>query len=501
MNEQLKTLRDEIDNYLSLYLPLENSGVKSPKVVHDGLWGTLQLHPSEICFIDTPLVQRLRQIQQMGFAYFTYPSTKHSRFEHTLGVMLQAEKLGKSLKKLDEHRIGDNDIIQMRLAALFHDLGHGPFSHSSEEVYNVNPIIESLKQKYRSAQPHEILSYLIVTSRHFKNFCDKISNAYRTEINPKEIAEYIIGESNKSNRYKRELINGPFDADKLDYLFRDSHFSGLPLSIDLDRLWYTVRIHPAEGQIRLVVAHSGATPLEQILFSKMVLFSTVYHHHKVRACDCMFAAIIEYMREKKITMNIRDKKLSWNSPLDFLWITDNEFLSFGFKTKDNGLHSLIHSLFFRRLFKRALIISNRTIKRKKNDKYDELTRHAKKTRASFIERRNIANEIWESAGKPCLRQEVWLDLPELPHMKSADDTFVLPAEVESVKPITLNHMFPTGKWAEQYGMNKWRGHVFCPDKYREKIGQAAKKIFEDKYGIEIRSEAFSWCKNDNSSHN
>lgn len=87
------------------------------------------------------------------------------------------------------------------------------------------------------------------------------------------------------------------------------------------------------------------------MFSKMGLFTTLYHHHKIRACDCMFAGIIEYMKEKNISMHIKGKKLSWVSPIDFLWITDGELLSFGFETNDTNLHNLIHNLYFRRLLK------------------------------------------------------------------------------------------------------------------------------------------------------
>jgi HD superfamily phosphohydrolase len=323
-----------------------------------------------------------------------------------------------------------------------------------------------------------------------------VGDANKTDVNPEELAKYIVGQSGDfEDPYKRELINGPFDADKLDYLFRDSHFSGLPMSVDLDRLFYTVRIGKAkDNKNRLLVTLSGSTSLEQILFSKMVLFSTVYQHHKVRACDCMFAGIIEYMQEHKIEMRLGNRSLKWESPVDFLWVTDNEFLSFGFETRNEELHALIHNLFFRRLLKRALILSRRTVELKDDDRWDELQRHAKKSSKSAKKRRELAREIWELAEKPCLPQEVWVDLPELPSMKAADDTFVLPSE--GAKPITLNELFPTGKWTRQYGLNKWRGHIFCPPQHREKIGASAKKVLEDRYKIKILDEAFLRCKVD-----
>ncbi|MBC8418744.1 MAG: HD domain-containing protein [Desulfobacterales bacterium] len=489
-------LTKEIDEFLTEYLPSEpNPPASSPKVVHDGLWGTTKLNPTEIRFLDTPLIQRLRQIHQTGCSYFTFPSTTHTRFEHTLGVMLKVEQLGEAIiKNSEEKRLDQKDIGQMRLAALFHDIGHGPFSHTSEEIYGIMPHIECLRERFPGAKPHEILGYLILTSPRFKAFCETGVDANKTDVNPEKLANYIVGQSRDlENPYKRELINGPFDADKLDYLFRDSHFSGLPMSVDLDRLFYTVRIGEAKDKKnRLMVTLRGATALEQILFSKMVLFSTVYQHHKVRACDCMFAGIIEYMQEHRIEMPLRGRTLKWNSPVDFLWVIDNEFLSFGFETDNGELHALIHNLFFRRLLKRALIISRRTVELKDNDRWDELQRHAKKSSNSAKKRRELAREIWKFAGKPCLPQEVWVDLPELPSMKAADDTFVLPSE--GAEPITLNKLFPTGQWTSQYGLNKWRGHVFCPPQHREIIGASAKKVLESQYRIEILDEAFLRCK-------
>jgi HD superfamily phosphohydrolase len=449
--------------------------------------------------MDTPLVQRLRQIHQMGATRFTYPSTTHSRFEHTLGVMLQIAKLPAALSESQsEERIESGDINDMRLAALLHDVGHGIFSHTSEEIYGNLPVFDILRKQHGlEGSPHEILSHLIITSAPFGRFAEEAAELHQVHIPVDEIANYVVKKSANPRRpYKMALLNGPFDADKLDYLFRDSHFSGLPISVDLDRLFYTVRIINANGQQTLGVTHTGATPLEQILFSKMVLFTSVYHHHKVRTCDCMFGGIIEYMREHEISFTIRGKDLTLESPVDFLWLTDNELLSFGFRTNDDDLHDLIHNLFFRRLLKRALIISSKTVEQTDDDRWDELQRHAKESPESWRERRKLALAIWERAGRPCLPQEVWVDLPELPSVESADETFVLPAEFGRVTPVTLNDIFPTSKWAHQYGLHKWRGHVFCPPHLRQPIGKAAKEIIEDRYGVTVKDEAFLWCKCD-----
>ena len=154
----------------------------------------------------------------------------------------------------------------MRLAALFHDIGHGPFSHNSEEIYGIMPHIEHLREIFPGAKPHEILGYLILTSPQFKTFCKMVGDTNKTDVNPEELAKYIVGQSGDlEDPYKRELINGPFDADKLDYLFRDSHFSGLPMSVDLDRLFYTVRFGKAKDNMnRLLVTLSGSSSLKQL---------------------------------------------------------------------------------------------------------------------------------------------------------------------------------------------------------------------------------------------
>ena len=488
-------LRAQVDEFLAQYLP-KAPRHSSPKVLHDGLWGTLRLNPAEVAFIDTPLVQRLRQIHQMGLANFTYPSTTHTRLEHTFGVILQTERLCEALRKNGEgKRIREADVACLRMAALFHDLGHGPFSHTSEEVYGVLPDMVSLMagQPGKPGRPHEQLTWLIVTSRRFKRFCQKVADAQGGPIPVDEIAGYIVGRPT-GVAYKREMVNGPFDADKLDYLFRDSHFSGLPLSVDLDRLWYTARIAKARGRNRLAVAHSGATSLEQVLFAKMILFTSVYHHHKVRACDCMFAGVIEYMREKGISLPVRDRKLSWTSPIDFLWVTDAEFLSFGYETSDNDLHELIHNLFFRRLLKRALIISPKTIEQSPDDLWDELQQHAKEGPGSAQFRRDLARHIWESARKPCLLQQVWVDLPEPPAIRASNETFVLQSEEGGAEPMTLDELFPTSRWAQQYGVHKWRGHVFCPEECRDMIAAAARDVLQERFRVRVKPEAFTWCK-------
>jgi uncharacterized protein len=504
--DSLTCLKNEIEEFVEKFLPKpESQGKSNAKAVHDGLWGTLRLEPHEVGLIDTPLFQRLRQIRQTGVSYLTYPSTTHTRFEHTLGVMLQTKKLGEALnpssslanQESNDHRINQDVISKMRLAALLHDVGHGPFSHTSELVYSASPSIKEFKKDHPKASPHETLGYLIVASEKFQAFFSQVMQKNGHEnFNATDLASHIVGDCDpNSDPCKGELLNGPFDADKLDYIFRDSHFSGLPLAADLDRLWYTIRVGKLpqdNNRPHLVVTQSGATALEQVFFAKMVLFSTVYQHHKVRACDCMFAGIIEYMRENDIGMRVRDKVLKFYSPSDFLWITDDAFLSFGFETEYETLHDLIHNLFFRRLLKRALIISRPTTKEKDVDRFDDLLNLSE----DHAECRRIAEKIWDKSGKVCGKQEIFLDLPKRPNFSAADDTYIYhddPVQTQHTKPITLNSLLKLGSWSEQYVKHRYRGHVFCPPEHREKVADAAKEILQEEFDVEFSPEATAWC--------
>ena len=200
-------------------------------------------------------------------------------------MIFQSQKLLSALLQ----REGGSDLLagkidQIRMAALLHDCGHGPMSHTSEEIYKYLPDMQKLISKggeHEGGNPHEILSYYIVTNGKFKTYFNDLMINYERSINIDETAKMIIGDCEKpEDKYITDVLNGPFDADKLDYLFRDGHFSGIPLKVDLDRLWYSARIEtvPCSGKkIRmLVVSTNGITPLEQILFSKNGFFLRRY---------------------------------------------------------------------------------------------------------------------------------------------------------------------------------------------------------------------------------
>lgn len=328
-----------VNGYLSIHAGDDFHPFPDDKVIHDPIWGCVKFYSWEISIIDTPLFQRLRDIYQVGLGVFTYPAARHSRFEHSLGVVAIAARMIESLKSQDLGfiRISDFEVMDVRLAALVHDVGHCFYSHLSESVYGSLPEFIEL-QKYFNAtksvkpKPHEIFSYMIINSPSFINFLREnhvLDSKYVAASGGLEelmtrIGHMIIGVSNfgrksegkqdKKYSFLTRLINGDIDADKLDYIKRDSYTSGLPLTFDVERLLYKMTLREPRGsnEYQLVVDISGITAVEEITFSKLMLNHYIYHHHKVLATEVMAKDIALALMELGIIQH----------PCDFLYYTD-----------------------------------------------------------------------------------------------------------------------------------------------------------------------------------
>ncbi len=214
----------------------------APKIIHDPLWGTIRLEPWEIVLLDLPLIQRLRQVQQTSLVSYVFPGCNHNRFEHTLGVVQQTQRLIDAVnRQYPSNRpvFRPTTVRSLRLAALFHDCGHSCFSHISEDLYESCDDMTAFFESgvFPSGHPHEALSALILNSKPVKQFIEEIAKHYKIDFDIEMAANWIIGKSaesgGKKKHYETQVINGPFDADKLDYILRDAHYSGLPVGLDL----------------------------------------------------------------------------------------------------------------------------------------------------------------------------------------------------------------------------------------------------------------------------
>lgn len=376
----IKEFKDKVEEFtksrLNRDIDYESNYSQFGKYIHDTVWGTTFYYRWEIALLDCPIIQRLRSVHQTGLAFLVYPTTTHTRFDHTLGVVAIVDRLIDNLNRKpssDTNSFGTNIIseeerLTLRLAALLHDIGHGPFSHVSEEVYGRIPEFLKIKkwinEKYKvTPKPHEILAFLIVSSTNFNSWFDEyirklIPQSYSKAVNLPKMAEYIIGYSqDPQKKYLADIINGPMDADKLDYLARDAKFSGLRIGYDVDRYFKTINIHKRTIDdsvfIRLGVPLSGVNSLEQMIISKMTLYSSIYHHQKVRCAERMFELLCDYTSNGKT----KGEQLKLKHPINFLEYTDSDFLSSSsvcFPKKAIKLHRCLNQ---RLIMKRALIIS------------------------------------------------------------------------------------------------------------------------------------------------
>jgi len=474
---------------------------KGSKIVHDPLWGTIKLEPWEVALLDLPLFQRLRQVHQTSLVSYVFPGCSHTRFEHTLGVIQQTQRLIDEVNKQytsSAPKFESRTTRNLRLAALFHDCGHSCFSHISEDLYHSCPDMQALfdEGNFHNCHPHEALSALILKSGPVRTYLKELEtnyHSYNLEFDVDQAADWIIGKTPSSQRkFETQVINGPFDADKLDYIFRDAHYSGVPVGLDLDRLWASCNVgETSEGDKVLTLHQASVAPLEQILFSKINLFAIVYQHPKVRAAEKMFQAVIEKAKTSPDEFNFKTsgRTLDMNKATDYLWLTDELFFAEALhRPKDDPLHKKIHDIKFRRLLVRALTISNDTTGRNCEAGFIQLRKLNQRGQNIFEAKRALAKEIIAAAGlEGTLDQsDVWIDLPSDPSFGEADRTFVRAVDGSLRK---VSDVFPIHYWSQLYGMYKWRGHVFCPQQHQQKIYEASLDVFKSTFEVAFKKSA------------
>ncbi|HJU91283.1 MAG TPA: HD domain-containing protein [Gemmatimonadaceae bacterium] len=224
--------------------------------------------------VDSPVLQRLRYIRQLGLAYLVYPGASHSRFEHALGTYHLARR---TLALLDERgeltRVDGAECAVIRSAALLHDVGHYPYSHALEEI---------------GAPHHETIAEPLITSGPVADvLCADIG-----DDGPARVLALIRG---RSASPLQRLISGTLDLDKIEYLKRDAFMCGVPYGeIDVDRLLNSLTLleEPQTGRLAVGVLEKGLSALESLLFAKYQMYRNVYWHHAVRSATAMYKRLV-----------------------------------------------------------------------------------------------------------------------------------------------------------------------------------------------------------------
>ena len=496
-------LKDKIERFVALHLKDAPLGATKSKFIHDPVWGTVEIHRHECCILDSPLLQRLRQIHQTGFVYATYPSASHTRFEHTIGVMHLAGRIASALIKRHADFADERTEQKVRLAALLHDTGHSAFSHTSEEIYETRDDLKKLLGvggEFQGKGAGEVLSYLVSTSNAFRNFFKTIRRKHpRILVDVDDFAPLILGKAQPAKQFEADIISGPIDADKLDYFPRDGRASGVELAVDIERLLHCLNIAEVQrGRNRyrlLVVSRGGFNAIQQLLFARATLFASVYHHHKVRACDCMVKAVFEHFCDGRLNFKRNSVFDGFNlkSAADFLFLTDNDFFAEAYQHGSGSIpHTLIHDLLYRRLLKRVLTVSRNTVRDFDDKEQVAAYGHFFNLRDSKEETRGLAKQIHDAAGLRGAYSKVWLDIPRDPSLRKAGDAMInLAPRNGTPRLVKLEEFIPIGQWMETYKQYSAQSFLFGPENksVRKALAIRAIQILEKEFGLKLNRDA------------
>jgi uncharacterized protein len=246
---------------------LEEKVLRDP--IHEYIHVDLQLIWD---LINSREVQRLRRIHQLGVSMMVYHTAEHSRFSHSLGVYEITRRMIDEVSGLKD-QLTDFEQVALLCAALLHDVGHGPFSHAFENVSHVH---------------HELLSIQLITQpSHIHGILMDADPRL-----PEAIAKIL------SHRYEKpllsQIISGPIDADRMDYLLRDAYFTGTSYGqFDIERILRTLRI---EGE-RLVVKESGVHAIEDYIMARYHMYWQVYYHPVSRSTEVMISSLFQRMKD------------------------------------------------------------------------------------------------------------------------------------------------------------------------------------------------------------
>ena len=223
--------------------------------VRDPIHDYIHMEPWAKEVIDGPRMQRLRRIHQLGSGALVYPGANHTRFEHSLGAYHLAGVAASALKLPDDERGA------VQAAALLHDVGHGPFSHTSDPLYR-----DFLQRT------HEDVSAELVGRAPL---ADVLS---RHGIDPAAVSGLIRGEGPLA-----DLVSGGLDVDRMDYLVRDAHYTGVNVGVDLTRLASDIQLTPRGVALR----QYSVPAAEMLLVTRLQMYTTVYLHRTLRVGERM----------------------------------------------------------------------------------------------------------------------------------------------------------------------------------------------------------------------
>ena len=358
--------------------------------------------------LDTPAVQRLRHVKQLGTVQLVYPSANHTRFEHSLGVYHLADRA------LGHLGVGGTEAERVRAAALLHDVGHGPYSHN----------IESLTHRH-TGKYHDDVGELLTAG--------EVGDVLRDHgLNPKRVAGLVAGEGQYG-----QLVSGELDVDRMDYLVRDAHHTGVPYgTIDHGRLVRELVFVDGE----LVLDEGNVQTAESLLLARALMNPTVYQHHVARISKAMLRRASERLLDAPDIAAEQLRRMD-----------DHELLVALRRTETTG--DFADRLRTRSLYKRAVWAEMRDVPSEVFEMDHE--------EVSAVER-EVADDLGLAV------DDVIVDVPPKPSMTESSSRVLVNGEMRM-----LEEQSPLVGALRTAQQNQWRLGVYCPSAETERVGEAA----------------------------
>lgn len=429
------------------------------KVIRDTVHGSVRVDAPFLPLIESNELQRLHGVHQLGLANLVYPGANHTRLEHSLGAFAVAGRMSASLQlKEDEEAL-------VRCAALLHDIGHLPYSHTFEMVLHEQFGIDHVEISKRLIMGED--SVISEDERKALGGEIRVVDALEEQgVQPKEVAALLSGAAEphreqltlgghqgqahfNGRRYLGQMVSGPVDVDQLDYLMRDAHYTGVAYGvIDLDRLLDTVGIFNGD----MVVEKGGASAVEGMLVARALMFSTVYFHKTVRIAELMLAKAVELLGARNIE--------------DVFKMTDSSLLSH-LVAQGGYSQEIAARIKYRRLFKKAYAVANEDVGDDQWDAVDEL--------GDFGRRRKLEEEIAAKAGIDS--GHVIIDIPSReisvsePRMAMTDIRIM-----DGDRVRLLPRMSSIAQSLQTRRVHEWAIMVACPTESAERVARIAQKV-------------------------
>lgn len=390
------------------------------KIIKDPVHGYVEVDALALRLLDSEVIQRLRHITQLGFANLVYPGANHTRFEHSLGTMHLAGLMCRELG------LRDDETKLVTTAALLHDIGHGPFSHVTE------PVMEEF-----TGRSHHQIDHLIEEGA----IAGILEGA---GLDPAEICAVVAGRHRLAS-----IIHGSLDVDRMDYLMRDAHYTGVPYgTVDAHRLIRST-IFTGSG---IALSEGGINAAESLLIARTLMRPAVYFHHVSRIATSMF---VHALREELRNTPGTDAR-------ELMRMDDAACMERLKHSPTPIVRDLARRAYTRDLYKRALYIGE-----------DRVNAAALRQEPGPARERRIAREIAETAG--VTENSVLVDIPPLPRALSMEvrvrNSHAM-VDIEEISPLisTLNDT----------RRQQWRLGIYTMREQRSAVEQAAMEVLRVK---------------------